>query len=250
MNYKLLWGIWFIWALALLAYCLQWEAHQGLLNILLKIAPIILSLIILFFMRYLLPHKGLKMFKRKEILNENNHSSSTEPEEIISVTSLPELQETALAAVGMEKNTTIIPPSCHIKGEINTSGDICISGSVNGIITAEKTVYVLHHGNVEGEIYAEKVVVDGKLTGTCASETVEINANGYIDGTIESDDLSINKSGHFYGISKPRTGKQTQADRAAENPDYTDKATVKESSIENFSMVQHFPDNMQEEYTP
>lgn len=248
MNYTLLWGVWFIWALSLLAYCLQAEARQGFFNILLNALPLVTSsVIILSCIYYRRLHKGLNMFKRKDTAHENTAPTAAEPDEVISVKSFSPSVEKALASTAIKENeATIIPPSCHIKGEVNASGDIRISGSVDGTIKAANTVHVLHQGNVEGDIYAEKLVVDGKVTGTCISESVEINAHGYIDGTIESDDLSINKSGHFYGVSKPRIAKPMQSEKM----DFTDKTIIKESSLGTFTLAELVVDNNAEEYNP
>ena len=240
MNYNLLWGVWFSWALALLVYCLERETRWAFLIRLVKIAPVVISsLVILSLIRYLKTNKGMNMFKRKEILSENNHQA--EPASYIPPEPEPDNIETVSTAVAVENEATVIPSSCHISGEIKASGDMRINGSINGTITAEKTVYVLREGTVEGEIHAEKVVVDGKVTGTCASATVEINAHGFIDGTIESDDFSINKSGRFYGISKPRVVKKSY-------PEKTVVPVTKESGVEKLTMIQQVLDNVPENY--
>ena len=248
MNDKLLWGVWFIWAMALLAYCLSWEARWDVLNLLLQSAPIIISsLFILFFIRYLPADKGLNMFKRKETSNENMDPATIKPEEDISVASLLDKDETLSPAVVTEQEITIVPSSCHIKGEIEATGDIHISGSVTGTITAEKTVHILSKGKVEGDIYAEKVVVDGKVTGTCASDAVEINANGFIDGTIASDNLSINKNGHFYGVSKPREAHcAARNNPSAQTVNYNDKAMVRDAPG-HFTLIPHGINSKQED---
>jgi cytoskeletal protein CcmA (bactofilin family) len=242
MNYNLLWGVWFSWALALLVYCLERETRWAFLIRLIKIAPVVISsLVILSLIRYLKAYKGLNMFKRKEILSENNNPQEN-PDSYIQPEPVQENIETVSTAVATEeKEATVIPSSCHIIGEIKASGDMRINGSINGTITAEKTVYVLREGAVEGEIHAEKVVVDGKVTGTCASATVEINANGLIDGTIESDDFSINKSGRFYGISKPRVVKKSAPEKA-----FT--PVTQDSGVEKLTIIQQVLNNVPENY--
>ena len=240
MNYNLLWGVWFTWALALLVYCLDKATRWGFLDRLVKIAPPVIStLVILSLIRYLKSNKGMNMFKRKETLTENN---AFEEKQETFIPPQPEpiqnnIEEVSAATI-VEKEATIIPSSCHITGEIKASGDMRINGTISGTITAEKTVYVLRQGNVEGDIYAEKVVVDGKVKGTCASVMVEINADGFIDGTIESNDLSINKSGRFYGVSKPMAAKKEPMER--------EKPVIKESSVEKLTMIQQVLDNVQE----
>lgn len=236
MNYKLLWSVWFTWATALLIYCLEWESRQELLILLLKIMlALITSFIILSLLRYIRSHKGMIMFKRKENASASN-SVTEEQECYIPPQPIQDNSETVSAAMVVDKEATIIPSNCHINGEIKTSGDMKINGTIDGTITAERTVYVLSKGSVEGEIYAAKVVVDGKVTGVCASAVVEINACGLIDGTIESDDLSINKSGRFYGTSKPLAVKKA--------PPESKPAVDNKNSDEQFTIIQQVLDNV------
>ncbi|QHM74296.1 polymer-forming cytoskeletal protein [Mixta tenebrionis] len=239
MNYNLLWGIWLSWAVALLAYCLEWANAWELLTWLAIIALTVIAFFItLFLIRTLKSDKGLTMFKRKDNFPESNYEPE-KPESIIypEPPPAPTNKESVSAAIVVDREATIIPSSCHINGEIKASGDMKINGSVDGKIMAEKTVYVLGQGVVEGEIFAAKVVVDGKVKGLCASAVVEINANGLMDGTIESDDLSINKNGRFYGVSKPAGAKKEMAEH---------KTVNKESGAEKLTMIQQVLDNVQD----
>ncbi|UQY43531.1 polymer-forming cytoskeletal protein [Erwinia sp. PK3-005] len=175
------------------------------------------------------------MFKRKEKMPVNNYTA--EPQESVTPPQPAQnFSETVSAAIVVDKEATIIPSSCYINGEIKASGDMKINGSIDGTITAEKTVYILSKGSVDGEIYAAKVVVDGKVTGVCASAVVEINASGFIDGTIESDDLSINKNGRFYGISKPLAIKTSPSEKPP--------VSHKENSDEKLTIIQQVLDNV------
>lgn len=233
MNYHLLWGVWLIWALALLAYCFKGESGWALFAWLIIISPAaILFFIVLFLLRYLRPDKGLMMFKRNishtHTIMDNAPAAAAPP--------VADNSETVSSAVIIDREATIIPACCHIKGELTSSGDMKINGNIEGTVTAEKTVYVLNQGNVEGEIHAAKVVVDGKVKGVCASTVVEINASGFIDGTIESDDLSINQSGRFYGISKPLATKQS----VPEN-----KPIDQEAGKDKLTMIQQVLNNVQ-----
>ncbi len=54
-------------------------------------------------------------------------------------------------------------------------------------------------GQLNGEVYADKVVVNGLFEGVCHAASVEILAKGRMSGTIYSDNLSIEPGGKFNG---------------------------------------------------
>lgn len=148
--------------------------------------------------------KGIKMFKRKE-----NSFNSGYAETASAAAALPpeddfeESVSTATVVKVAQDNTTTIPETCAIKGEINAEGDVHINGSVTGKIKAEKTVFVQKEGHVDGEVYAQRIEISGELKGLCRSREVAINAEGFMDGTVECESLAVHHQGRFYGSSKP-----------------------------------------------
>lgn len=60
-------------------------------------------------------------------------------------------------------------------------------------------------GFVSGEIFADRVIVNGQFEGTCHATAIEILNRGSVTGTIYSDNLSIEPGGKFNGVthSKP-----------------------------------------------
>lgn len=147
-------------------------------------------------------NKGMRMFKRKE----NSFNSGYIETASEAVTQEQEFEESVSAATVVKAapvNTTTIPETCAIKGEINAEGDVHINGSVTGIINAEKTVFVQKQGRVDGEIFAQRIEISGELKGLCRSREVAINAEGFMDGTVECESLAVHQQGRFYGHSKP-----------------------------------------------
>lgn len=149
------------------------------------------------------------MFKRKESAYQPAPAATTSPlsppmpEEDISEVDSDFVASVSPATLVSESDTTTIPASCVITGEVNAAGDIHINGTVNGKINSEKTVFVQKNGHVDGEIYAQRTEITGTLKGMCCSREVAVNANGFMDGTIECESLSINQQARFYGHSKP-----------------------------------------------
>ncbi len=57
-------------------------------------------------------------------------------------------------------------------------------------------------GVIKGDIFAQKVIISGKIIGNVEAKAIEILANGRLEGTITSDELVIERKGMFLGQSK------------------------------------------------
>ena len=77
-----------------------------------------------------------------------------------------------------------------------------IDGEIEGSIRSKSTVMIGKSGFVNGEVYANKLIVSGKLKGLTESESVEIASLGRFEGVITSTELVIEKKGVFIGESK------------------------------------------------
>ena len=210
MNYNLLWFIWLIWAAALLVYCLSLKTALLLISDYGQTIFLVLSTFIACYA--LIKHtlnKEMTMFKRKESAHHPAPAippsplPASMPEEKMSEAGSDFVTNASSLNVTSESDTTTIPASCLITGEVNAAGDIYINGTVNGKIHSEKTVFVQKNGHVDGEIHAQRTEITGTLKGTCCSHEVAVNASGFMDGTIECESLSINQQARFYGHSKP-----------------------------------------------
>lgn len=97
---------------------------------------------------------------------------------------------------------TIIAQGTRIKGNITTDCHLHIDGEFEGKIDSKNTVMIGKNGQVDGEVYANKLVISGKLKGLTESDTVEISPQGRFEGVITSTELVIEKKGVFIGESK------------------------------------------------
>lgn len=97
---------------------------------------------------------------------------------------------------------TIIAQGTRIKGNITTDCHLHIDGRFEGKIDSKNTVMIGKNGQVDGEVYANKLVISGKLKGLTESDTVEISPQGRFEGVITSTELVIEKKGVFIGESK------------------------------------------------
>jgi cytoskeletal protein CcmA (bactofilin family) len=99
--------------------------------------------------------------------------------------------------------TTVIASECRITGTIQLSCDIQIDGKVEGNISSEKTVVISSSGHVKGEIFAEKIIINGQVEGSCYANLIQILEKGKVKGSSYSDNLSINQGGLFHGEMYP-----------------------------------------------
>ncbi|MDE6886880.1 MAG: polymer-forming cytoskeletal protein [Helicobacteraceae bacterium] len=97
---------------------------------------------------------------------------------------------------------TIIAAGTKFKGELKADCHIHIDGEFDGNINSTNTVLVGKSGLVNGEIFANRVIIGGYFKGTIDSDSIEILPNGKIEGTIICTELYIEKKGIFIGESK------------------------------------------------
>lgn len=57
-------------------------------------------------------------------------------------------------------------------------------------------------GVIVGDVFAQKLIISGKVVGAVEAKSVEIMAGGRLEGTLVSEELVIERKGIFLGQSK------------------------------------------------
>ena len=137
-------------------------------------------------------------------------------------------------ATGQHATTTVIAKGCNITGELQLACDIQVDGIIEGKLRIDKNLVVSKSGRIKGEIYADKIIVNGLIEGTCYANAIEIIESGKISGTIYCDNLSIEQGGKFFGSTHPAEKEQVvelpPRDKVEAKP--LKKATDKKASNE------------------
>lgn len=110
------------------------------------------------------------------------------------------------------ENTSInlIGQDTEIIGEINSSGDIRIDGSLKGTLNTKGKVVIGASGKVEGEIHCKNSEVSGLINGKIfVSQVLNLKSSSKILGDIETCKLAIEPGAIFTG-----TCKMTNLDKA------------------------------------
>ena len=86
----------------------------------------------------------------------------------------------------------------HITGNLKTSGDIQIEGTVDGDIRAH-LLTIGEGATVNGECMADDVVVNGRIVGTVRGLKVRLTSSARVEGDIIHKTIAIESGAHFEG---------------------------------------------------
>ncbi|HNP93961.1 MAG TPA: polymer-forming cytoskeletal protein [Rectinema sp.] len=90
--------------------------------------------------------------------------------------------------------------SGKIEGNISARSLQLLSGAITGDIEARSTVEIVQGSTVNGNIAAERIVVDSRVTGNLnATALVRLNANAVIDGNIKASSLAVQEGCQLKG---------------------------------------------------
>ena len=85
-----------------------------------------------------------------------------------------------------------------IKGNLKTTGDIQISGTVDGDIRAH-LLTVAEGSTVKGEVVADDVVIHGRIVGRVRGLKVRLTSTARVEGDIIHKTIAIESGAHFEG---------------------------------------------------
>ena len=107
------------------------------------------------------------------------------------------------AKSGQQSARDVVPigQSLVIKGELSSSEDITVEGSVEGTVELRQNVLTIGpYGKVTAHLLAKAVIVLGKVNGNItASEKVEIREGGSVHGDVVSPRVAIADGADFRG---------------------------------------------------
>ena len=90
---------------------------------------------------------------------------------------------------------------------------IYIDGRISGNISSKDSVVIGKNGSIEGNIEANKVVINGKIVGNIDANNIEILAGAEFKGDMEVFELSCEASAKFMGHCKYREERKPERAR-------------------------------------
>lgn len=93
---------------------------------------------------------------------------------------------------------SVLSSDLHIVGNLKTSGDILIEGTVDGDIRAH-LLTVGEGATIKGEVMADDVVVNGRVVGRVRGLKVRLTSSARVEGDIIHKTIAIESGAHFEG---------------------------------------------------
>lgn len=109
---------------------------------------------------------------------------------------------------------SVLSSDLHVTGNLKTTGDIQIEGTVEGDIRAH-LLTVGETATVKGEVIADDVVVNGRIIGRVRGLKVRLTSTARVEGDIIHKTIAIESGAHFEGSVQrqddPLSSKTTKA---------------------------------------
>jgi len=93
---------------------------------------------------------------------------------------------------------SVLSSDLHITGNVKTTGDIQIEGTIEGDIRAH-LLTVGEGATVKGEVTADDVVINGRIVGRVRGLKVRLTSTARVEGDIIHKTIAIESGAHFEG---------------------------------------------------
>ncbi|MCR8546951.1 polymer-forming cytoskeletal protein [Salipiger sp. P9] len=93
---------------------------------------------------------------------------------------------------------SVLSSDLHITGNLKTTGDIQVEGTVEGDIRAH-LLTIGETATIKGEVVADDVVINGRIVGRVRGLKVRLTATARVEGDIIHKTIAIESGAHFEG---------------------------------------------------
>ncbi|MEM9148054.1 MAG: polymer-forming cytoskeletal protein [Pseudomonadota bacterium] len=102
------------------------------------------------------------------------------------------------AAPAIKPSPSLLSSDLTVKGNVSTSGDIQIEGTIEGDVRAH-LLTVGESATIRGEVVADDVVVNGRVVGRLRGLKVRLTSTSKVEGDIVHKSIAIESGAHFEG---------------------------------------------------
>src|SRR5215470_17988008 len=114
-------------------------------------------------------------------------------------------------------SASLIGAGTTMKGDITSSGDLRIDGTLVGNIHCTAKVVIGANGNVQGDINGQTADIMGKVTGTIkVKDLLQLKGGSAVNGNLEAAKLQIEPTASFNGechMTQAAASETTASDR-------------------------------------
>ena len=110
----------------------------------------------------------------------------------------PSPNEFKASAPKAKPPASVLSADLHVVGNMKTTGDIQVEGTVEGDIRAH-LLTIGETATIKGEVVADDVVVNGRIVGRVRGLKVRLTATARVEGDIIHKTIAIESGAHFEG---------------------------------------------------
>jgi cytoskeletal protein CcmA (bactofilin family) len=96
---------------------------------------------------------------------------------------------------------SVIGPDLAVTGNLETTGEVQIEGDVQGDIYAGRIV-IGQQARVVGDLLADEIVIGGAVQGSIRGNNVTFQSASHIEGDVFHRKLAIEQGAYFEGKSR------------------------------------------------
>ena len=93
---------------------------------------------------------------------------------------------------------SLLSADLHVTGNMKTTGDINVEGTVEGDIRAH-LLTIGESATIKGEVIADDVVINGRIVGRVRGLKVRLTSTARVEGDIIHKTIAIESGAHFEG---------------------------------------------------
>lgn len=93
---------------------------------------------------------------------------------------------------------SVLSQDLHVTGNMKTTGDIQVEGTVEGDIRAH-LLTIGETATIKGEVIADDVVINGRIVGRVRGLKVRLTSTARVEGDIIHKTIAIESGAHFEG---------------------------------------------------
>ena len=110
----------------------------------------------------------------------------------------PKQSEFKASAPKAKPPASVLSADLHITGNMKTTGDIQVEGTVEGDIRAH-LLTIGESATIKGEVIADDVVINGRIVGRVRGLKVRLTSTARVEGDIIHKTIAIESGAHFEG---------------------------------------------------
>ena len=112
---------------------------------------------------------------------------------------------------------SLLSSDLHISGNVKTTGDIQVEGTVEGDIRAH-LLTIGESATIKGEVTADDVVINGRIVGRVRGLKVRLTSTARVEGDIIHKTIAIESGAHFEGSVQRQDDPLTPGKAASKAP--------------------------------